>query len=315
MTATEEHRFSRYAAGIVGLALLVIPLVCWAIGAPNPLAAPGISSGRSLAYLPQPAAHLVMIACGALITAAAVVRSDRFGTAVRIAALGAFALLLDSGALAAIGYLPFMVFSAVTGHVDNLAAYLSVPLLVQVAMTVAAASLLWTVVARPVPGGAGAHEPARVRTAWWTVTAMVAPLVYAATRVLMALDVPGFTVPMDMTTKGAGLGLALAASGGAVLTWGLIRPWGEHWPRWMPRVAGREVPVNFPVVAALSVSVLVMTAAKEILSVAAVPGSALSAAPMAWLPMLLWPLWSVSLALAALNYRIRRTTTPQPAAV
>ncbi|RKT86126.1 hypothetical protein SAMN05421805_10219 [Saccharopolyspora antimicrobica] len=315
MTATEEHRFSRWAAGTVGLALLAIPLVCWAVGAPNPLAAPGTSSGRTLAFLPQPAAHLVMIACGALIIAAAVVRGERIGTAVRIAALGAFALLLDSGALAAIGYLPFMVVSAVTGHVDKLAAYLSVPLLMQLAMAVAAASLLWTVVARQAPGGAVAHELARARTARWTKIAMIAPLVYAATRFLMVLDVPGFAVPMDAVDKGAGLGLAVAATGGAVLTWGLIRPWGERWPRWMPRVAGREVPVNFPVVAALSVSVLVMTAAKEILSIAAVPGSALSAAPMAWLPMLLWPLWSVALALAALNYRARRTTTPQPAAV
>ncbi|MDA3643752.1 hypothetical protein LZ318_12085 [Saccharopolyspora indica] len=315
MTATEEHRFSRWAAGIVGSALLVIPLVCWAVGAPNPLAAPGVTSGRSLAFLPQPAAHLAMIACGALITAAAVVRGERFGTAVRIAALGAFALLLDSGALAAIGYLPFMVVSAVTGHVDNLAAYLSVPLLMQLAMAVAAASLLWTVVARQVPGGAGSHDLARIRTARWTWIAMIAPLVYAATRVLMVLDVPGFAVPMDPAGKGAGLGLAVAATGGAVLTWGLIRPWGEHWPRWMPRLAGREVPVDFPVVAALSVSVLVMTAAKEILTIAAIPGSALSAAPMAWLPMLLWPLWSIALALAALNYRLRRTTTPQPAAV
>ncbi|KAA5831162.1 hypothetical protein F1721_20620 [Saccharopolyspora hirsuta] len=307
MTGTEEHRFTRCAAGIVGLALLVIPLVCWATGAPNPLAAPGDTSGRSLAFLAQPTANLVMAGCGLLIAAAAVLRS----TAVRVAALGAFALLLDAGALAAIGYLPFMVFSAVTGNADNLAAYLSIPLLMQVAMGVAAAGLLWTLVDRPVPGGAGAHERARVRTARWTAVAVIAPLVYAATRVLMVLDVPGFAVPMDATGKAAGLGLALAAIGGAVLTWGLVRPWGERWPRWMPRVAGREVPTDLPVVAALSVSVLVMAAAKAILGLVSTTSSELSAHAWAWTPMLLWPLWSVSLALAALNYRTRRTTSPQ----
>ncbi|MER7016053.1 hypothetical protein ABT324_31875 [Saccharopolyspora sp. NPDC000359] len=297
MTGTEEHRFTRSAAGIVGLALLVIPLVCWATGAPNPLAAPGDSSGRSLAFLAQPTAHLVMAGCGLLIAAAAVLRS----TAVRVAALGAFALLLDAGALAAIGYLPFMVFSAVTGNADNLTAYLSVPLLMQVGMGVAAAGLLWMLVDRPAPGGADAHERARARTARWTATAVIAPVVYAVTRVLMALEVPGFAMEIDESTKAAGIGLALAAVGGAVLTWGLVRPWGERWPRWMPRLAGREVPVNLPVVAALVVSVLVMAAGKAILLLAATTGSVISEHPWAWLPMLLWPLWSVSLALAALN--------------
>ncbi|MER5391963.1 hypothetical protein ABTZ89_23055, partial [Saccharopolyspora sp. NPDC002686] len=223
-----EHRFSDIATGIVGLALLVIPPLCWATGAPNPLAAPGDSSGRSLALLPQPMAHLVMAVCGVVVVAAAAWQNR----AVRITALGAFALLLDAGALAAIGYLPFMVVSAVTGHVDNLSAYLSIPLLMQLGMAVAAASLLWTVVDRPV---SGTHERARIRTARWTRIAMIAPLFYAATRVLMALDVPGFAMPsMDVSGKAAGLGLALAAVGGTALTWGLIRPWGERWPRWIP---------------------------------------------------------------------------------
>ncbi|MGW1677521.1 hypothetical protein [Saccharopolyspora sp. NPDC002376] len=306
-----EHRFSDFAAGSVGLALLVIPPVCWATGAPNPLAAPGDSSGRSLALLPQPMAHLVMAVCGVVVVAAAAWQNR----AVQIAALGAFALLLDAGALAAIGYLPFMAVSAVTGHADNLSAYLSVSLLMQLGMAVAAASLLWTLVDRPV-SPSETHERARIRTARWTKIAMIAPLVYAATRVLMVLDVPGFAIPsMDVSGKAAGLGLAVASVGGAVLTWGLIRPWGERWPRWIPFAAGREVPVNFPAATALAVSVLVMAAGKAILALAFTTNTEIAAHPMAWLPMLLWPLWSVALALAALNYRTRRTTSPQRSAM
>jgi hypothetical protein len=37
--------------------------------------------------------------------------------------------------------------------------------------------------------------------------------------------------------------LTLAAEGLAYLTLGLVRPWGETWPRWIPRLGGRTVPV------------------------------------------------------------------------
>ncbi|QIZ34067.1 hypothetical protein [Saccharopolyspora sp. ASAGF58] len=96
-----------------------------------------------------------------------------------------------------------------------------------------------------------------------------------------------------------------------MLTWGLIRPWGERFPRWIPRAAGRRVPVDLAVAPALGVSVLVMAASKLLLmqtfTEAFGPDDVLIV-----LPVYLWPLWSVALALAAVNYRIRRSTAAEP---
>ncbi|MFJ9743434.1 hypothetical protein [Streptomyces sp. NPDC101166] len=44
--------------------------------------------------------------------------------------------------------------------------------------------------------------------------------------------------------------LSLAQEGLAWLTYGLIRPWGEVWPRWIPYLGGRPVPVLAAVVPA-----------------------------------------------------------------
>ncbi|MEV0700358.1 hypothetical protein AB0I53_20940 [Saccharopolyspora sp. NPDC050389] len=310
---TERHRFPVYLAGITGLALIAIALLCWATGSPNPLAVADDNFGRSLLFLPQPAAHLVLGAVGALALVAVVLRRSRLAG---VAAVGALALLLDSSVLGAIGYLPFMAFSALTGHVDRLGVYLSPSLLAQVGIAAAAASLLWVQVSRATSAAGqdpAAHERAAVRTRRWTKIAMEAPLIYAATRVLMALQVPGFDLPMERDAVLAGLGLAVAATGGAVLTWGLIRPWGERFPRWIPGAAGRPVPVNLAVVPALTVAVLVLAASKVVLTMLfAETGIGLEHV-LVWLPMFLWPLWSVALALAAVNYKIRRSADQRSA--
>ncbi|MFF3330165.1 hypothetical protein ACFYWX_11485 [Streptomyces sp. NPDC002888] len=44
--------------------------------------------------------------------------------------------------------------------------------------------------------------------------------------------------------------LSLAQEGLAWLTLGLVRPWGELWPRWVPFLRGRRVPVLAAVVPA-----------------------------------------------------------------
>ncbi|WP_336620643.1 hypothetical protein [Streptomyces sp. DH41] len=44
--------------------------------------------------------------------------------------------------------------------------------------------------------------------------------------------------------------LSLAQEGLAWLTLGLVRPWGEVWPRWLPYFGGRPVPVLAAVVPA-----------------------------------------------------------------
>lgn len=37
------------------------------------------------------------------------------------------------------------------------------------------------------------------------------------------------------------------ALGGALLCWGLTRPWSRVWPRWIPFLRGRTIPRWFPV--------------------------------------------------------------------
>ncbi|MFI0467521.1 hypothetical protein ACH347_25875 [Saccharopolyspora sp. 5N102] len=313
---SERHRFPVYLAGITGLALIAISLLCWATGSPNPLAVADDNFGRSLLFLPQTAAHLVVAAVGVLTVAAAVCarRDGRAARVVGVTATGALVLVLDAGVLAALGYVPFTIISLLTGHAERLSVLLSTSLLVQFGIAAAAGSLLWMQVVRATENAAGkdpaaAHERARVRTRRWTAIAMAAPLAYALSRFLMALQVPGFEMPPDDPIGIlAPLGLALAATGGAVLTWGLIRPWGERFPRWIPWAAGRRVPIDLAAAPPLAVSLLVVAASKTLLA------PAFAKSELGWddvlivIPMYLWPLWSVALVLATVNYRIRRST-------
>ena len=129
------------------------------------------------------------------------------------------------------------------------------------------------------------------------------PLAYAVSRVLMAIGFPGLS--MENTRAAGGLGLAAAAAGGAVLTWGLIRPWGERFPRWMVGLAGRPVPVRMAVLPALFVAVLVMAGSRLLVLQVLADSPGIPNHPLVWLPIVLWPLWSVALA-AAMHYRFRR---------
>ena len=59
--------------------------------------------------------------------------------------------------------------------------------------------------------------------------------------------------------------LTLLAEGLALLTLGLVQPWGEVFPRWLPRLGGRQVPVLWAALAAglgaLAVTVVTVTSA------------------------------------------------------
>ncbi|WP_425247447.1 hypothetical protein [Streptomyces sp. NEAU-NA10] len=79
----------------------------------------------------------------------------------------------------------------------------------------------------------------------------------AAWRVAVVLGVPlglGESEYDAMLLPGWGLLilplLSLAQEGLAWLTYGLVRPWGEVWPRWIPYLGGRPVPVLAAVVPA-----------------------------------------------------------------
>lgn len=145
--------------------------------------------------------------------------------------------------------------------------------------------------------------------------AVVVPLLYAVTRIAWALGVP-FGVRQEMldelgSARWAGLGLALFAVVGALLTWGLIARWGEVFWAWVPRLGGRPVPVAMALVPGIVVAGTVTSAGLSFWrmvvagDLSTVPGATSDWA--AWAPEMLWPLWGVALAVACLAYLGRRT--------
>ncbi|MFK3980945.1 hypothetical protein ACI2K4_11270 [Micromonospora sp. NPDC050397] len=146
---------------------------------------------------------------------------------------------------------------------------------------------------------------------WVTWIAAVIPVLYAVTRFAWVFDIGLGMTDAEMRelretgAVWAGAGLAAFAVLGAVLTVGLIRPWGERFPRWMVGLAGRRVPVMLAVVPATLVAALVASAGIGLFSVPDL-WSMVADLNLAVLPALLWPLWGVTLGAAALAYHLRR---------
>ena len=105
---------------------------------------------------------------------------------------------------------------------------------------------------------------------WAVATAMVVPAAYASSRLAWALDIPygvtrRFLTEMraeEPTIFVAGAAMAMLGLGGAALTFGLVGRWGERWPRWMPWLGGRDVPLRVAVVPTVVVAALLISAGK-----------------------------------------------------
>jgi hypothetical protein len=153
--------------------------------------------------------------------------------------------------------------------------------------------------------------------------AMIVPVFYAFTRYAWALGFP-LGMSEEYLRRGqergiwiAGLFLATFGLVGAVLTLGLVQHWGEVFPRWMIGLAGRRVPIALAVVPASLVSVLLIVGGTAIWSGLAQMVAALVAGGAEGIgligaiifqvgPTLLFPVWGVVLAVAALGYYYRR---------
>jgi hypothetical protein len=158
---------------------------------------------------------------------------------------------------------------------------------------------------------------------WATWVAAIVPLIYAATRWAWALGIPlGLDAHLLQTAQTVGGGacagavLGSVAICGAVLTLGLIQPWGEIFPRWLPFIGGRPVPPMLAIVPATVVSILVTAAGlmfwrRTLLGTGAFTLSDGNWAALA--PELLWPLWGVALGAATLAYYVRRQGTGEAA--
>jgi hypothetical protein len=246
-------------------------------------------------------------------------------------------VLPDYRLLAMVAYTPIIAVLALFGAVPEEAPIWPWPIVNLALLTLAGLAFLTTAAGyrrRAAPPGLadapGLADPRRVSpavaTRWGRVAVGVAvtvPVGYAVTRFAWALGIPlGVTRELlDELGNGvyAGAALATLAVGGAVLTLGLVQRWGEVFPRWMPVVRGRPVPVRLATVPARVVAVIVTSAGLMFVRMAAAGG--FGGMPFdgsdiaAWLPELFWPLWGVALAAASYAYEARRaaTGTPRPA--
>jgi hypothetical protein len=154
---------------------------------------------------------------------------------------------------------------------------------------------------------------------WATAVAVAAPLPYAVQRAAWNLGVPlgvdrRFVAELtaDFHAKGVGpllaYSLPLSAVGGALLTLGLSMRWGEVFPRWLPYLGGRRVPVTLAVVPATVASVAVTVAGLAIARWAILDGTIGGGG----LPGLLWLPWGLALGVSTLAYRCRRRDTCGP---
>ncbi|NBE93018.1 hypothetical protein FE391_10125 [Nonomuraea sp. KC401] len=134
-----------------------------------------------------------------------------------------------------------------------------------------------------------------------TVGAALCPLPYACYRLTWLTPWPTDVAGrIDLPLRLQGLMLAFAAVTACVLTLGLIGRWGEVFPRWIPMLRGRPVPVPLPVAVGGTVAGACCLAS---------PGLTVNAVERGepW-ALLLWPypLWGALLGAAVLAYWLRR---------
>lgn len=106
--------------------------------------------------------------------------------------------------------------------------------------------------------------PTWAKVAAWSVPATTLPSIIWRMQEVVGGLVTGDNPCVDADTTPLGEKIYLVAGlpsvqlGLALLTIGLIRPWGEVLPRWLPFVGGRGVPVRFAVGAATTGVVLLL---------------------------------------------------------
>ncbi len=153
--------------------------------------------------------------------------------------------------------------------------------------------------------------------AWATWTAVLLPLFYSVTRWAWALGIP-LGVTSDFLRDEAaetpmiwyaGAFLATFGALGGLLTLGLIRPWGERFPHWMGRLAGKRVPPRLAIVPASVVAILIVEAGimyDRMALTGAWDDEFRSGNWATVLPEMTWPLWGFALGAATLAYHYRR---------
>lgn len=195
-------------------------------------------------------------------------------------------------------------------------------------MAAAAACWAWTAVAsllglqshdRTTEASASWARPASVRR-WGRVATIVAalgPVPYGLARLTWLtpwpLGGPGVdelvvSMTLDATTRLRGSLFALPCALGVILTLGLISRWGEAFPRWVPTLSGRAVPVKLAVIPGTLMAAVVTISAPGMLLGAIETGDVREVAYM--LVAFPFPVWGPMLGAAVFAYWLRRTREP-----
>lgn len=149
-----------------------------------------------------------------------------------------------------------------------------------------------------------------------TVIAALGPIPYGFARLTWLtpwpLGGPGvaelvISRPLDAATRLQGFLFAPAVAVGVILTFGLISRWGEVFPRWIPMLAGRPVPVLLAVIPGGLVATIVTISAPGILL-----GAILANDPAELAYSLIafpFPVWGPALGAAVYAYWLRRRSS------
>jgi hypothetical protein len=144
---------------------------------------------------------------------------------------------------------------------------------------------------------------------WATIVAVACPLPYGLLRMTWLLPNPiGLgteNLDAEPGIKLSGLGLGLIALASAVATLGLIRPWGEVWPRWIPYLAGRAVPMKAVVIPGFAAATLLLVGTPSLIPLVWTPDSGILE-NLGHLLIFPFPLWGTAVALATAAYYYRR---------
>ncbi|GIF73496.1 hypothetical protein Asi02nite_30140 [Asanoa siamensis] len=325
MTPMTARNLSGYLAAAWALAYGVIALVWTVTGDGYPFGSRNDDQTHPLRAVPvdvgAPVFAVVLLGAAVLALALAGRQPLRPPPTVRAVLLGtgwtlvAALVFLVPGAhiLAIAGYTPMLLIGAPFGWPDQIdygvifnwttAAELAALI---GGLLLGRALLTWQAVTPVVARG-----PVRLGP-WVTYVAAAVPAFYGLTRLAWAVGIPLGVEPATLDEPD----IALAATGlggfalvGTVLTIGLLRPWGARFPRWLPGLGGRPVPVRLATVPAAAVALAVGAASASFLTDTEAL-HLIAAGDLAVLPMAFWPLWTVTLLLAAYAYHRRRTASP-----
>lgn len=173
-----------------------------------------------------------------------------------------------------------------------------------------AGGALWAATAWTYQGG-GTREPVR----WGrpvTYAAAVLALPYGISRVSWAMGIPLGVQPGFLSGGNATAWVIEAVLGGlcfvgAILTLGLVQRWGEVFPRWIPGLRGRRVPIWLAVVPGLCAAAMLIQAGARLYLWLATGDIVLTAEDWgSFGPGLSWLPWGLTLAAAIYAYYLRR---------